>query len=477
MKASGPAPEDRAPALASVVGAAPPPVQTLPEDEPRTKQRTPVRASLGAVVGRLAAANFALVFLSVITGPLQARALGPTGRGELAAIAVPAALIPIFFSFGLGTYATFATARDRDRGLLLGTIGGIYLVLGVGVAIGGVPLAHYLGDGHEVVTVFLVIAFAAAPLTLVGLLLLDVTIGAQEWDPVVRSRFATALLASVPIPILYALGHLTVTSAAIVTLVPVVALVFPLTAVIRWRPRLRWSPIVARDGTRYGVRAWVGGLTNVTNARLDQLLMIRAVSAADLGRYAVAVNLSAFFITPLTTALLTSTSPRIARGETELVPRCSRLVIAAVAAVALFTAALSPLALRYLFGPGFSRALPATLVLLAASLPLALSGVFGSAVASVGKPGIAARAEIIGVLITVPGLILVLGPYGIFGAACVSFVAYSATCLYLIVRAHREFGGRLRDYLVPRPSELAELVSRSARWAKTRVRRRTSAAS
>src|SRR5436190_21179566 len=92
-----------------------------PADRPR---------SLMQVTARLATANFSLLAISLLTGPLQARALGPTGRGELAAIAVPATLIPTITSVGLGSFAIFATAKGRDVGALLGTMGALLACIG-----------------------------------------------------------------------------------------------------------------------------------------------------------------------------------------------------------------------------------------------------------------------------------------------------------------------------------------------------------
>jgi O-antigen/teichoic acid export membrane protein len=441
-------------------------------------EQVPASRSLTSVVSRLAAANLTLLVLSFVTGPLQARALGPTGRGDLAAIFVPAGLIATVFSFGLGSYAIVATARGERDGALLGTIGALYIGLGLIVAAIGVPIAHVLADGRHVVFVFLVISFATAPITLLALLVLDVCIGAQEWRPVIRTRLCTTLVASLPIIVLYAIGQLTVTSAAIASTATIVSYVFPVSEIRRRRPRLQWDGRIAREGIRFGAKAWLGGLTNVTSARLDQLLMIRLVSSAELGEYAVAVNLSAFFVTPIMSALLVGTTSRIATGETQLVARSSRLVIAGVGASAAAIAAISPFALRYLFGASFTGALPATLVLLGASVPLALSGVYGSAVSSAGRPGIAATAEAIGAAVTVIGLLTLLGPLGILGAAIVSFVAYTSTCVYLYYRSQQLFGGSLAEFVVPRSEEIRELGSRVfgvLRRARTRLRKGESA--
>src|SRR4051794_21247295 len=99
---------------------------TRPEASAQERPR-----SLASVVVRLASANFSIFAVSLITAPLQARALGPAGRGELAAIIVPAGLLPTVASFGLGTYATLAVARGRKLGQVVGTVGALLILLGL----------------------------------------------------------------------------------------------------------------------------------------------------------------------------------------------------------------------------------------------------------------------------------------------------------------------------------------------------------
>lgn len=413
--------------------------------------------------------------MSFITGPLQARALGPTGRGELAAILIPAGLVPTIVSLGLGSYAMWAAARGRNLGTLLGTVGSMLLVLGVIAALVGIPLSRYLGGGSDVVTLYLTIAFLAVPVTLLALLVTDLAIGLEQWPTVIAARLAVTLAGSVAIVVLFIAGVLTVSSAAIVGLSAGIFSLIPMMSVLRRRPALSFDRAMARAALRFGAKAWVGGVTYVTNLRLDQLLMIKMVSARDLGLYAIAVNLSGFFLSPLLAALLQGSSPRIAKGDHELPARIGRLSVAATVGVGLPIAAVSPMLLPALFGTGFAGALPATLVLLAASVPAALNGALCAAVSSAGHPGLAARAQALALMITVPGLLLALPPLGIIGAALVSFVAYSTTTVYIVERAHQLFGGRRRDYVVPRTADMTELLVRGAskltRVWRTRRRR------
>jgi O-antigen/teichoic acid export membrane protein len=441
---------------------------------PRQPEGRVRRRSIAGVVAKLTAANSVLVLGGFVTGPLQARALGVVGRGEVAAIGSTLGLAPTVASLGLGSYAMWAVARGRATGTVLGTMGALYIALGVVVVALAVPLSSALSGGHPVVREFLLIGLLVLPTSLIGTLLLDVALGHEMWGAVVSTRIVGSLIAVVPVIVLFAAGVLTVSTAAIVVLAVNVTLVIPLVALVRKRPgRLRWHREVAREGVRFGLKAWVGGVSSVTNGRLDQVLMVDLASARQLGLYAVAVSMSTVFLSLVISSLQQAMAPHVARGNTDLVPKMARATVAGSITLAGATAIASPFALRYMFGHSFEAAEPMLLILLVGSLMLALNAILSSAVSSAGHPGVAARAEIYAVLITVPGLLLLLGPLGGVGAAIVSVLAYGFTDVYLVLGVKSRFGGRAGDYVLPRRDDFAFLVAAVRHeWTKRRGRRR-----
>lgn len=411
---------------------------------------------------KLAAANYSLALFAIVTGPLQARALGPSGRGDLAAILVPLGLLPSVATLGFGSFAIVATARGVPEGRVAGTVGALFLVLsGVLMAL-AVPIASSLADGREVVYRFLVIGLLLAPVTLLGLLALDLAVGRADWDPVLKNRIASALLTAVPIPVLYVLGDLTVASAAAVSICAVLANFFPWRAVYRRRPKLRVDRAVLREALTFGPKSWIGGLAVVCNAQLDQLLMIDRVSPAQLGLYAIGVSFATFLVIPAVNALMTGGTARVVQRDAALVLRSSRFAVLVIGTLSVGLIVCSPVVLPLMFGHAFRDAVTVTALLCLGNVPLALGGVYGSAISNIRKPGIAARAEFLAVLVTVPGLLLTLGPYGIKAAAVVSVSAYCVSALYLFVRVRREFGGTVSEYLVPRREDVVYLGRQAA---------------
>lgn len=441
------------------------------------QSRAPRRSILGTV-SRLTLVHIAIAICALLTAPLLARALGPAGRGDLAAILVPLGLAPLLLDLGLGVYASREAARRDDIGSLIGTVGLMLLVISLlGVAV-SVPVANLLAGGRDTVEIFITVGLCLLPLGVLTNLLNGVALGLERWGAVFAVRLIPpvgTLLIVVP---LYVLDRLTVaTAAATVILVSVFAIV-PVIAVVRRAGRLRWDRDIARESVPFGLKSWGGSLATIANFRLDQLLMIRLVEPRVLGLYAVAVTLAAVPST-LIKALSGGVFPRIAAGETELVPRILRITLLVTASGGVLLAAICEPLLVWLLGPGFADAALMTQVLLAAELSRSGVGVLSSSLTASGAPGVTATAQAIGLALTVPLLVVLVPTLGGEGAALASLIAYSATFAYLVVGAKRRLGGGLRDYVIPTASDLQDLVQggqRAVVAARRRLRPRATAA-
>src|SRR5271165_6646244 len=76
------------------------------------------RVRLTRVVAGLTAANALNAAFGFITAPLLARALGASGRGDLAAITVPLTFLPFILSLGIPRFAN----REVPRGTALNEV-------------------------------------------------------------------------------------------------------------------------------------------------------------------------------------------------------------------------------------------------------------------------------------------------------------------------------------------------------------------
>src|SRR5215207_4540866 len=95
---------------------------TLAKSEKAANAPDAKRPGLVPVVGSITAVNLVANGLALVSGPLLARALGPAGRGDLAAILVPAALLPTLADLGLSTYVVRQVSKGIPPSTVLGAI-------------------------------------------------------------------------------------------------------------------------------------------------------------------------------------------------------------------------------------------------------------------------------------------------------------------------------------------------------------------
>src|SRR5215510_11331898 len=94
-------------------------------------ERAKGRARISGVAARLTAASALGAATGFITGPLLARALGASGRGDLAAVQVPLALVPAVLSLGIPAFAYRTLPRGRSAKEVIGSLGLPLLVIGL----------------------------------------------------------------------------------------------------------------------------------------------------------------------------------------------------------------------------------------------------------------------------------------------------------------------------------------------------------
>ena len=404
----------------------------------------------------LAAGNLAFNVLGMLTGLVLARALGPSGRGTLAAILVPMAIAPYVAGIGLSSFALRSTARGERPRVLIPTVALLASIVGLILYPFLPAIVSVLAEGRDVVETYLLAGLIAVPLFVMVTVQVAVATGLERWGLVLLTRVLQPLAALISLLALWGAGELTVSSAAIAVLASSLILLIPTSTVLRGEGRVRVDLGLARRALQFGVRAWPGTLSAIANARLDQMIMIPLVDPRELGLYVVAFTV-ATGPSILASAISSAIQPRVARGEYQLVAAGSRIVLPVVALAGAAIAIACPILLPLLFGEAFEPATPLAWILLAAAVPGQTATYFGETLSAGGRPGLATAGQIVALAVTVPGLLLLLGPLGAYGAAIVSFASYSAYFAFEFTAARLHFGGNVLDYLVPRRADAALL--------------------
>lgn len=385
----------------------------------------------------LAAGSNLLVFaLSLLTGPLLGRGLGPVGRGELAAVLAPTQLWSWATTLGLPASTSYlAPLRPREELLATAWIATALINLPlVGLLWFFIP--PYL-SGHNPHNV---VWFRA--LLLVGLFALPAFSTLSHLNSSGKTveftllRHLPAVSYALVVIVLGVLGALTVQAVLIAAAVTLamghgVALV-----VGRGRlhgRRFRWR--TAKAQFRYGIRLAPGQWANLAVGRLDQLAMVRLVSAAELGRYAVAAT-AANVTGALGQGVAIALFPRVRQASSNrerrrAIRRARRWVFAGSSTIALLLGLSGTWLLPALFGPGFASSVDALWLLLPGQVAYDVAVVLGTGLQAQGRPGTYTGGLLLATAITVIGVVPAVNAFGIRGAAGLTSVSQLVALAYL----------------------------------------------
>jgi O-antigen/teichoic acid export membrane protein len=367
---------------------------------------------------------------NLATGIISARALGPDGRGVAIALATIAQLGGFLFALGVAQSLSYLIARRPGDGATLLTTWTLMLLPIGGVAIGTAQLLLPTIFPSEPEAVSIGRWFMFSVVLVIGTELnYGLLLGIQDFTLYNVLRVAQPMLTAVSFVVLWQAGELTVTSALVA---PTAA-----TALVLAVGFARAVAVIGigRPSVRAGARSlWVGirgqgsSVANNVTARLDVAMLPAYVSSASVGIYSVATNIS------LVVFQLASTFAGLVLPAAASEPERSRIkiigslwavmAIAAVMAVVLGVFA-EPL-LNLVYGEDFRGAAESLRLLLPGAVLFAGSSILAAGIYAAGRPLTATLTQLLGMAVTVVGLVAFLSTGGITAAALVSSASYGA---------------------------------------------------
>jgi O-antigen/teichoic acid export membrane protein len=402
------------------------------------------RRGLARSIARTAGFNVASAGAAGLGGIILARALGPTARGEYAAVTSWFGVALVVGGMGQPAALCYFVAKQPQRAReYVATSRAMMLMTGTVALSAGMLLAPLLAHGNAAVTLGYRIAFGASIIAFIGA---SYTFSLQAWDlhrwNVVRvSQPVFSMIITV---VLWRLRLLTLDVALIVITVTM-ALQLLWAYVSCRRVDLapgRASADLIRPLLVYGM-AQIAALTPaVLNADLDQLILSQTVPAADLGRYAIAVTLTQLPI-PVVSAIGNVAFPRLAsqRGTTAATLRLQRKAILGSAGLAVVMlvplAVLAPWFVPLVFGAAYRGVVPLVWLLTPGTVFLACGQVVGDLLRGRSHPSTVAWAQGFAAIFTVVLLLALLPVVGVPGAAIASTVAYGVAFFAMLRRLVR----------------------------------------
>ena len=405
---------------------------------------TPRWRRVGQMVVRTAGFNMVSTAAAGLGGIIVARALGPEIRGEYAAVTAWFGVALIIGSMGQPAALCFHVAHDpgRARGYLA-TSRAMMLTTGTVALVGGLLVAPLLAHGNTELTFAYRIAFATSILAFVAA---SYTYSLQAtnlrwWNTV---RVSQPVLSLTCMVVLWRLRLLTLTAALVVlTLTMLVQLGW---AYYRCRSAGlapgRADARLVRPLVTYGMAQIVAQTPATVNAQLDQLILSQAVTAAALGRYAIAVSCTMLPI-PLVSAIGNVAFPQLASrhrvdGLVHQMQWLGILCSACIAAAILVPlAVVAPWLIPFVFGPRYAGVVPLLWILVPAGIFLACNQVTGDVLRGRKRPYVVARAEGLAAAFTIVLLVALLPVLGVYAAAIASAVAYGTSLTMMLLSLRR----------------------------------------
>jgi antigen flippase len=390
---------------------------------------------------------------NLVTGVLVARLLGPDGRGEITAIANAASWLTLFFLLGSREAIAFHQARHPEQG---GKLFSTWLLIMVPMALIAIVVSELLlpilfsAQTEEAKRLGALYLLLGVPLVLLSERIQGFLLGDHDFVFWNATRFAQPAIVMVSYIGLWIFGGMSVESALIGLLVGgYLVCAVALVRVLRRHPLARPNREIGRTTIWYGVRGSVGEALALMNSRLDLLILPAFLSAASVGYYSVATNVSWIIFmlaTPITALVLPVAARQAERGPATVI-KVTHVTLLVGGAFALVVGLAADFGIALVYGSDFAPSADPLRILLPGSVLYGGAMVFVSGLYGAGRPFTAGAPQLLGLLITAGGLAFFLRSYGIEAAAIISSVSYTFVFFLTAYLYKRAVDLRWRDFL------------------------------
>lgn len=402
---------------------------------------------------------------------VTARLLGPDGRGVYAIAATLVFFCIIVGDAGLGTGATFFTARRRQEPNVILASAALYAMLAALLLIGIGYLLYRLFSipfaGLSAPALWL--ALAALPFLLFNRFADSVLLGLGKIQAVngleVLQRFLILVILS-----LFLFLVPTVEMAFLAMLVSISLAFLARIAYLHLRTSVllktgRVDLGVLGQCVKFGMKERWGFMFQQLNYRLDLYLVNWLVGPTAVGIYTIAVVLAeslwhlsqsaGYVLLPKFSAMEASEAK--AKGR-HVASASSRLSLLITASLGLGLAMVGPWLIPLLFGEAFAEAKSALLLLLPGIVAFSMVNVVTNYLVGRGYPQLPSLAFFCAFVVTVTLDLILIPGWGIRGAALASSVSYiSATAL--VAFFYRKIAkAPFREFSLPRMSDFQALL-------------------
>lgn len=341
--------------------------------------------------------------LGLASGPLLARAMGPDGRGQFAAIMQPLTLAGAIASIGIPAAATYFVAKSEynSRSVLLRgfVVSAFFAMMAYGILY---IYSVALSERQDVERGFLLLVWTLIFVSAAIQIQRGYIQGRAGWRRLDLERFSFAILRFIAVVLLALLGFSSAEEYVVGSLAA-----FVLAGAILWWPRGRGA---LRDPspkkipysvlTKYSLSAALGTIAVVANNRMDQVLLPLMSDSAEVGFYAVAVTVAEVPII-LGTLAARDALYEASRGGTPMqVVRGSGVYLGGATLLGVLLALFAPVYMGPVFGASFEGAVGAVQVLCLGTIAACIALTLTSIIIGAGRPALSSAIPLCGLVVT-----------------------------------------------------------------------------
>jgi O-antigen/teichoic acid export membrane protein len=417
-------------------------------------------------------ANLLTTILGLVGSIILARWLGPTQRGIFAAIILIPSILQYVVNFGMYSAIIYFTAqKDSPKHKIWSNLICIGLIQSVlGALIGWIIITLYLQKYPSDSITYSHFYLATLPLGLFGMYATFMLQGA--------SFFKITNILRCIVPVGYCIGIIVLQIENSLTIKHLVYLqifiqsCYLLTSIFLLYRDLLHKITFMFDGTlmrkmlTYGVKVWIGDISYLANARIDQFLIGAVLVSRDLGIYTIAVSIAGF-TGILSKAVGTIILPIVA-GKTSVIEQKNEIVsffqrywIVSIIFHLAFAIAVWFL-LPVIYGSVYAESVQICQIIIIGYFFINAKNVLAEGLQGMGFPEIISTVEVFGMLISLILSILLIKPYGLVGVSFAVTLAYFGQFFGIIIFSNKKGISYLR-LLRPSRKEIIDDIQ----WLKS----------
>ena len=419
-------------------------------------------------------ANIFVLVINVLTGIITARLLGPSDKGVQAAIILWPGLLVSLSAVGLPAALLYYIKKSPEHAsafltaaLSLGVVASF-----IGTAVGIVFVPTWLNN-YSVQTVHVAqIYMFFIPVAVSSVIYTSVVQARGDFQSYNGFRLLQPLITLNILLFLALTGTVSAASAAFAFSCPCV----PALVWLWYRTRHDYSLSFAAFRSvyarllSYGFRAYSGDILAIVSSQFDKIIIVSLLSPASMGLYTIALSLARMLVVfqwAVTSVLLPKIIGQPAAEIRLLLGRAARVSTLVTFTAAAVLMAVGPHLINLFYGDAFKGAVVVFWILAVDSVLGGLAALLAQIFYALGKPELMIFRHAASLAVTVPGMFILGGKYGVAGVAA----AVLLESVVMIILTLSAFPTILK---IPVPSLWApreDLQYVSRLWSEWRARR------